>query len=71
MARGGKREGAGRKSAWGTEQKGTKIIRLPVQLADALQKAKDNKLSAELLVKAVDLVIKKYKPATKSKTTHG
>jgi len=66
MTRGGKREGAGRKPAWKSKQKETKTVRLPVQLADALIRARDAELSVGYLIKAINLLIKKNEPVIKS-----
>mgnify|MGYP001826230331 CR=1 len=61
MTRGGKRTGAGRPAKWKSSITETKVIRLPVHLADAIQTAQVDGLSADILTKAIEKVIQNKK----------
>ena len=51
--KGGKRNGAGRKSNWNTASTGTTLIRVPTVLAEALMAARNNNIDIDRLAKSI------------------
>jgi hypothetical protein len=58
---GGKRDNAGRPSAWNTQDNGTVTIRLPSNLAAALLKAKGKQIKVESIITALNNVTQSSK----------